>query len=40
MFDGEQTVRGWLDQFGDPDERLTFLRALYLLVETGLAELD
>jgi hypothetical protein len=40
MLDGERTVRAWLDQFGDPDERLTFLRALYLLVETDLAELD
>jgi hypothetical protein len=40
MLDGERTVRGWLDQFGDPDERLTFLRALYLLIETDLAELD
>ncbi len=30
---------GW-NQFDDPDERLTFLRALYLLVETDLAELD
>ncbi|HZL16424.1 MAG TPA: protein kinase [Polyangia bacterium] len=40
MLDGEQTLRGWLDQFGDPEERLTFLRSLYLLVETDLAELD
>jgi serine/threonine-protein kinase len=40
MLDGERTVRAWLDQFADPDERLTFLRALYLLVETDLAELD
>ena len=40
MLDGERTVRALLDQFGDPDERLTFLRALYLLVETDLAELD
>jgi eukaryotic-like serine/threonine-protein kinase len=40
MLDGEQTLRGWLDQFADPDERLTFLRSLYLLVETDLAELD
>jgi hypothetical protein len=40
MLDGERTVRAWLDQFGDPAERLTFLRALYLLVETDLAELD
>jgi eukaryotic-like serine/threonine-protein kinase len=40
MLDGEQTLRTWLDQFGDPEERLTFLRSLYLLVETDLAELD
>ncbi|HTB56307.1 MAG TPA: protein kinase [Polyangia bacterium] len=40
MLDGERSVRAWLHQFGDPDERLTFLRALYLLVETDLAELD
>jgi hypothetical protein len=40
MLDGERTVRAWLEQFGDPAERLTFLRALYLLVETDLAELD
>jgi serine/threonine-protein kinase len=39
MLDGERTVRAWLDQFTDADERLTFLRALYLLVETDLAEL-
>jgi eukaryotic-like serine/threonine-protein kinase len=40
MLDGERTVRGLLDEFGDPEERLTFLRSLYLLVETDLAELD
>jgi serine/threonine-protein kinase len=40
MLEGEQTLRAWLDQFGDPEERLTFLRSLYLLVETDLAELD
>ena len=40
MLDGERTVRGWLEQFADPEERLTFLRALYLLVETDLAQLD
>jgi hypothetical protein len=33
-------VRGLLDDFADPEERLTFLRSLYLLVETDLAELD
>ena len=40
MLDGERTVAGWLEQFADPEERLTFLRALYLLVETDLAQLD
>jgi serine/threonine-protein kinase len=40
MLDGERTVNAWRNQFADPDERLTFLRALYLLVETDLAELD
>jgi len=40
MLDGHRTLRDWLDQFSDPDERLTFLRALYILVETDLAELD
>ncbi len=40
MLDGERTMRAWLDQFTDHDERLTFLRSLYLLVETDLAELD
>lgn len=40
MLDGERTVNAWRSQFADQDERLTFLRALYLLVETDLAELD
>ncbi|HLK92565.1 MAG TPA: serine/threonine-protein kinase [Polyangia bacterium] len=40
MLDGERTTRAWLAQFTDRDERLTFLRSLYLLVETDLAELD
>jgi serine/threonine-protein kinase len=40
MLDGERTMRGWLDQFADREERLTFLRSLYLLVETDLVELD
>jgi eukaryotic-like serine/threonine-protein kinase len=40
MLDGQRTLRVWLDQFHDPEERLTFLRSLYLLVETDLAELD
>jgi len=40
MLDGQRTVRGMLEEFADPEERLTFLRSLYLLVETDLAELD
>ncbi|HEY4392677.1 MAG TPA: serine/threonine-protein kinase [Polyangia bacterium] len=40
MLDGQRSLRVMLDEFGDPEERLTFLRALYLLVETDLAELD
>jgi serine/threonine-protein kinase len=40
MLDGQRTVRVLLEEFGDPEERLTFLRSLYLLVETDLAELD
>jgi serine/threonine-protein kinase len=40
MLDGTRTLRAWLDTFPEPDERLTFLRSLYLLVETDLAQLD
>jgi serine/threonine-protein kinase len=40
LLDGERTLRAWLDQFSEPEERLTFLRSLYLLVETDLAQLD
>jgi serine/threonine-protein kinase len=40
MLDGTRTLREWVDQYTDPDERVTFLRSLYLLVETDLAELD
>jgi serine/threonine-protein kinase len=40
ILDGEKTLRRWLTSFADPDERLTFLRTLYLLVETDLAQLD
>ena len=40
MLDGQRTLRRWLSSFTDPDERLTFLRTLYLLVETDLAQLD
>ena len=40
MLDGQRTLRAWMSQYSDPDELLTFLRSLYLLVETDLAELD
>jgi serine/threonine-protein kinase len=40
MLDGGRTVREWMAQYADPDELATFLRSLYLLVETDLAELD
>jgi serine/threonine-protein kinase len=40
LLDGERTLRAWTDQFSEPEERLTFLRSLYLLVETDLAQLD
>ena len=40
MLDGQRTLRRWSSSFTDPDERLTFLRTLYLLVETDLAQLD
>ncbi|HXJ19669.1 MAG TPA: protein kinase [Polyangia bacterium] len=40
MLDGERTLSGWRATFSDPEERLTFLRTLYLLLETDLAQLD
>jgi eukaryotic-like serine/threonine-protein kinase len=40
LLDGDRTLRGWMTQFADREELLTFLRSLYLLVETDLAELD
>jgi serine/threonine protein kinase len=40
LLDGQRTLRAWVDQFSEPEERLTFLRSLYLLVETDLAQLD
>jgi eukaryotic-like serine/threonine-protein kinase len=40
ILDGRRTLRDWLASFTDPDERVTFLRTLYLLVETDLAQLD
>ena len=40
LLDGERTLRAWMDQFAEPEERLTFLRSLYLLIETDLVQLD
>jgi serine/threonine-protein kinase len=40
MLGGDRTLRDWMSHYADPDELLTFLRSLYLLVETDLAELD
>jgi serine/threonine-protein kinase len=40
LLDGERSLRDWMKQFADREELLTFLRSLYLLVETDLAELD
>jgi serine/threonine-protein kinase len=40
MLDGTRTLREWVEQYADPGERVTFLRSLYLLVETDLAELE
>jgi len=40
LLDGERTLRAWKEQFTEPEELLTFLRSLYLLVETDLAQLD
>ena len=34
LLDGDRTLRDWMNQFGDREELLTFLRSLYLLVET------
>lgn len=40
LLDGERTLRSWSARFTSSDERATFLRSLYLLTETDLAELD
>ena len=40
MLDGQRTLGAWLDQFTEPEEQLTFLRSLYLLVETDLVQFD
>ncbi len=40
LLDGKWTLRTWMRHFTAPTERLTFLRSLYLLVETDLARFD
>jgi eukaryotic-like serine/threonine-protein kinase len=40
LLDGQRILRAWMDHFSDAEERLTFLRSLYLLVETDLAQFD
>jgi hypothetical protein len=39
LLDGDRTMRSWMAEFTAPDELVTFLRSLYLLVETDLAEM-
>jgi serine/threonine-protein kinase len=38
MLDGGRSVRDWMSHFTSPDELVTFLRTLYLLIETGLVD--
>jgi serine/threonine-protein kinase len=40
MLSGEHTLRAWTAHFAEPTERITFLRTLYLLVETDLVQFD
>jgi serine/threonine protein kinase len=40
MLDGSRSLQDWLSKFTEEGEALTFLRSLYLLVETDLAQLD
>jgi serine/threonine-protein kinase len=40
LLDGERTLRDWTTQFRSDAELLTFLRSVYLLVETDLAQFD
>jgi serine/threonine protein kinase len=39
MLDGNRTLREWLGRFTSPQELVTFLRTLYLLIEAGLVQL-
>jgi serine/threonine-protein kinase len=40
LLDGTRTLRAWIAELAGPDDLATFLRALHLLIETDLAELD
>jgi len=40
LLDGTRTLRAWLGQLGNPEEALTFLRALALLVDAELVRFD
>jgi hypothetical protein len=40
FLDGSRTLRQWMSHFTNPEELLTFLRTLYLLVETDLAQFE
>jgi len=40
LLDGQRDLRSWMRHFTVPTELLTFLRSLYLLVETDLARFD
>jgi serine/threonine-protein kinase len=40
MLTGEHTLRAWTAHFAEPTELITFLRTLYLLVETDLVQFD
>ena len=40
LLDGQRPLRAWMAEFTAPDELVTFLRSLYLLIETDLAELE
>ncbi len=38
VLDGSLTIRDWMGRLVSPDEMLTFLRTIFLLVEAGLVE--
>ncbi len=40
FLDGSRTLRDWMSHFTQTEELLTFLRTLYLLVETDLAQFE